>query len=515
MNNEIIIGKKRLALNSASSLFTWLINVSVIVWLVQYLLKRVSTDEYSLYVVVMSIIAFVQLIQDVIRTGIARYIMEAYAVQDDRSIMQICSTMIVINSCIAILVFLFCAIFVYYIQHILSIQSNLVNQAQIMLLVLSFSFSFRLALSPFTVGLYIQQKFVLQNTIRVGGSLLRITLLFIFLFGISTKVIWVVLSTEIANIVVFLCNMFISRKFVPQLKFAFKNVDWQRISNLISFGSWNLLSQLGDTIYKYADPIILNKLSSAVSVTNFHLGITLKRQFDSGISSLTAPIVPNLTAYFAQKDFNNLSKSYLRYGRYMLWIYSFFTIPLIIYSGIIVNLYVGDRFENAAIVIMLLFLSQFSTLGNMMVYKLSIATGQPRPLAICSIISQVLNLAVTLFLVGVLNYGAIGSALGTFLIAVFLRPILEIPIGLRLSQTKFTSWLKYTIVPGYLPAILLAAILYAIKVLNPPVSWSTVIFYTILGQIVTAAFLFTFCTQDDDKQDLKNIFSMFSRFYQK
>ena len=56
MSAGIQISKRLVMVNSASSILAKMINVSVLVWLHQYLLSRISPEEYSLYAVLVSIV---------------------------------------------------------------------------------------------------------------------------------------------------------------------------------------------------------------------------------------------------------------------------------------------------------------------------------------------------------------------------------------------------------------------------------------------------------------------------
>ena len=79
MDKDNLTSKKTVLVNSSSFAITRAINILVLVWLYQHLLKRISPSEYSIYPVLMSLMAFAPLMTGVLTSGIGRYVVEAYA----------------------------------------------------------------------------------------------------------------------------------------------------------------------------------------------------------------------------------------------------------------------------------------------------------------------------------------------------------------------------------------------------------------------------------------------------
>lgn len=75
--SRVEISKKLVLINSASSLVTRMLSISVLIWLQQYLLKRITPEEYSLLPVLYSVMMFAPLVTTVLTAGLGRYIVEA------------------------------------------------------------------------------------------------------------------------------------------------------------------------------------------------------------------------------------------------------------------------------------------------------------------------------------------------------------------------------------------------------------------------------------------------------
>jgi hypothetical protein len=94
MVSRVEISKRLVLINTASGILAKAINVSVVLWLHQYLLRRISPEEYSLLPLLMSIIVLLPLVTSILTAGLGRFVLTAYAQGDDGGVTQIVSTMV-------------------------------------------------------------------------------------------------------------------------------------------------------------------------------------------------------------------------------------------------------------------------------------------------------------------------------------------------------------------------------------------------------------------------------------
>lgn len=499
MTSRVEMSKRLVLINSASSLLTRVLNIFVLVWLQQYLLKQITPEEYSLLPVLYSVMMFAPLITTILTGGLGRYIVEAYAKSDDERVTQIVSTIFPIL-CATGLVFLAGGlIFAWHIGDLLNIAPERLWDARIMMALLMFSAAISLPLSPFGVGFFVRQKFVLQNLIGVGIEIFRLLLLLTLLFGVSTRVLWVVAASVCAGIVGQVIGVIVSRQLVPTLRFLPSHIHWPIAKEITSFGGWSFVAQLADTIRTSADAIILNKLATPLDVTNFHLGSLVMKHTQATVYAVRAPLQPNLTALHATGDTARLGRLYLKGGRYGLWGIQLLVLPLIIFSRELILLYVGSEFAQAAVVMSLLLALFPISYGNMIMPALANATGQMKPWAIRASFLHLTNLTLTFYLVGRLEMGATGSALATFLSSLFLQPCLMWPLGIRLSGVGWRVWFLKTLFPGLLPGIPASAFWLLCRWGVRPESWIGLSASVAPGILLYLLVLSLFCLQDDDK----------------
>ncbi len=463
MTGEIEISKRLVLINSVSSLAARLINVGVLVWLNQYLLREISPEEYALYPVVMSVIIFVPLATSVLTSGVARYCVEAKAQSDNDRVTAIVSTIMPLLLAISSLLLVLGAIFTWQIDAVLKIPSDRLFDAQLMMGLLVVSLVVRLPLIPLSAGFFVTQKMVLANLIRVASEFFRIAVLFALLFGVSTRVIWVVVAAVAADCLRGAVTQYWSRKLVPELRFRIRAIRWELARELISFGAWRFLSQLAERLRSHADVLILNQLATPVDVASYHVGSLPRRQLGDTIAQSSMAMVPPLTALHAQQKIGALRHAYLRGGRLALWLAMLVAVPAMVFCREIVHLYLDGKYPAAATVMVLLLAAFPIGYGHFMLPRMVTATASVKAFALRTIVAQTCNIGLTLYLVGALEMGAAGSALSTLLVTVILNPILIWPLGMRIAQVTFGVWMRRTMLPGLVPSIVAVAVCFLMQ----------------------------------------------------
>ena len=113
----------------------------------------------------------------------------------------------------------------------------------------------------------------------------------------------------------------------------------------------------------------------------------------------------------AVQDRGGLRHAFLRGSRYALWAITFCVVPLIIYRGEFVSLYIGDRFAITAFLLGAMLAPMVIRFATFMTGHLASASANLRPLALRGIVVQAAIVALTLYFVVARQMGAAGTGL--------------------------------------------------------------------------------------------------------
>lgn len=503
-NSSVLLNKKLIAIGTASNLATKVLNITVLVWLNRYLLKKIGADEYSLYPVTLALMSFGPILTTLLNSGLGRYAVSAYAKDDEEEVTTLVSTMFPPLVGIGFLVTLAGLVVAWQIEKILTIKPEQLSDVRWMVGLMFVTLAIRFPFAPFGTGIFMRQRYDLDNLISVGCDLLRIGLLLVLLTVGGPRVLWVVVAMSVADWTRLFIRNRISRRFVPALCFRLKSIEWSRAREILAFGSWSVLGKAVDTIRTSADPLILNRWAGSFEVSCFYLGSMVVNQIASTAGMVLAPLQPALIAMDALQDEKRLRRTFLMSGRYGLWAAMMVAVPLIVFHKEVITLYVGSVFEKAGTVMMLLLLMIPIGFAIVLLQNLVFAKAKVRRVAINETVVQLANLLLTLFLVGRLKWGAVGSAAATLITNGLGAVFLAWPLALSLADVSFKRWFKETLLPGLVPAMGTILFLEMGRAFYPPGGWIMLGAYALCGGLINL-FLILKIMQSGDRELLDQV----------
>lgn len=446
---NIIVSKRLVAINSASSVAARILNITVLLWMYQYLLNRIPAEEFAVYPVVTAAMVFAPLFFSFFTSSISRYVIDAYARGDFEEVSRIVSSILPILASAAVVFLLAGSVFALNIDHILNIVPRMVDDAQIMMSLLIASFVLQMVFLPFVTGYQVRQRYVELNLLRVFRDLARIALLTFFILEFGPAVIWVVVATVIAEIFHLYVTVVRSRRMVPELRFERNLFVFHKARVLMSFGMWTTLGRLGGTMYTNGATIMLNLYGGAVDVTSYHIGSTFFRQLQGAVGIAAQPVAPTLTAMNALEDRQRLSRTVLRGGRYALWVSMLIAAPLALYAETFIDLYVGDEYAVAATVILLFMVIFPFDQATALLGLTAMATAQVRAFFLPAFLFQFLGLVLMIVLVADQGFGAVGATGALTVITIGSQLVYFWGLSLRLANVGFAIFVRKVLIPGW------------------------------------------------------------------
>lgn len=511
MTATVEISKRLILVNSMSAATVHILRLTVLMWMYQYLLKRIHHEEFAVYVLVTTVIAFAPLFSSFFTSGISRYVVEAWALGDERRARQIISAIIPFMAGWGVLFVAGGWSLALNISSVLTISPEHLSEAQLMMGLLISDFTFQMIMTPFAVGFHVRQRFHLLNLIQIGVELFRIGLLFTLLFAVSTRVVWVVVATTSSNVLLVTVTTLVSRRLVPALRFSPALFQWQAARQLISFGLWTTIGQLAYMIYMNIDILLLNKLSTASEVTVFKLGSEFYNQIQSFVGTAVSPIRPALTAIHARQSTEKIGEAFVRGGRYALWVTLLIACPVFVYRRELITLYVGKEYlEAATVAAMLLCLFPF-TQSSFFLAPVAAATARIRSFSLVTLIVQLVKLAVSLYAVNGLRLGAVGCAMSTLVVIGLAHLFVFWPMALSMTGVRLRQYLYEVLVRGLLPAVIGFAVWTLLNMGMRPMSWGAMGFNVMVGGFAYLVVLFLLSASDGDRRDMLVVWHALTR----
>lgn len=503
-SSEFRISKQLVLVNSLSSVLTRFLNATVLLWVFQYLIKRIPAEEFAVYPVVSAVMVVAPLFFLVFSGGISRYMVAAHVKGCNDEVTRIVSTILPLLALASMLFSGVGLIFAYHIDDILNIPVGMVDEARLMIILLVASYSTRMVFLPCEAGFHVRQRFVELNLLSVGQELLKVSVLLFLLFGFGPKVLWVVVATVVAELSMIAAMAFRSIHLLPSLRFRRHMFDRGRARELMSFGIWSTLGHLSAMMQTNAAVVILNLLATAIDVTSFYVGSTLYGQINRTIQLGMSPLQPVLTAMHSNNDQRKLASTAMRGGRYACWLSLAVAAPLAIYSHEVTLLYVGEEYLSASWVILLLMAIQVVARPTACMGMIAIAKAKVRGYYLASFLVMSVSVLGMIWSARA-GHGAVGVTLVLCTTIFFGYVIYYWPFFLKLIKVSVGEFLRQVVLPGTLPALAGSVMWMLLKARVTIDSWGTLLMCSLAGGIVYLITLFGACLTESDKADLKRV----------
>jgi len=511
-HTHVAVSRSLVAVNAASSVVARLVNVVGLIWIYQYLLARISVEEFALYPLVSALMLFAPLFFSFFTGGISRYVVASYARNDKDDVVVIVSSMLPVLALAGLAFLVCCGLLALNLERVFVIPENMLVSARVMLLLLATSFAIQMIALPFGTGYHVRQRFTELNLLLIVRDAAKLLLMYGFFVWLWPGVFWVVVATVVADIGCLAVVTARSRVFVPELRFRLTAVHWLRARAMVAFGMWTTLGRLAAILYVSSGTFLLNAAGTAADVTAYHLGAACFQHLQSMVGVARQPLQPALIAMHSLDDDRRLAATSLRGGRYGLWAALVVACPMAVFASDFAVLVLGEPFANVAVVIVLFMTTFFFSQPAGLLPMIAMARGDVRRFNQLALISSLICVSLLAALVFGPRLGALGAALAIAVGTAVTQVLFMWPLNLSLSKASVSEFGRRVLAPGLAPGLVATIVWLGLAARFRPIeTWIELLVIAAPGVAIYVTTLALFCLDVDDRRMLRNALSSFRR----
>jgi O-antigen/teichoic acid export membrane protein len=447
------MSKKRLVLQgSASNVARVLLSMLVSLVLPPFLVHRLSAPEYSAWVLILQMGAYVSLLDFGLQTAIGKFVAEHDATGDREASHHLVSTSFTILAAAASLAVVGIFIMIGKIPRLFDqMPVALIPEVRLGVMAVGLSSAFALPFSAFTSIFTGLQRYgfptVVAIVTRVASAAALIVLL--LLHGGLVQMALVIAAFNIAAGVAQFLGW---RKYIKErVSFSFLLFHRRSAVRLAKYGSvlslWTvamlLISGLDTVIVGHYDYKNTGFYAIASSATNVMLVL---------ISSLFGPLLPALSSIQSGTTPERMGELCIRATRYCVLLLCLLGLPLLFGAYPLLSLWVGRSYaaRSAPYVEILVLGNVIRQLAYPYVIGV-VATGKQHLATTSAIAEALVNIGLSIWLVQ--KFGAIGVAIGTLVGAVVSLGV-HLLVSMRYTQSAILIRRPRFVVDGLLRPLL-------------------------------------------------------------
>jgi O-antigen/teichoic acid export membrane protein len=416
------------------------------------LARGLGAEGYGIWVLVASFALYLELLELGFGKVAPKEVAGAAALGDDARVRASIATAFWILAALGAVALLVALLVAAVFPALFDIDPGLRTAAQILVLLILVDLAVSIPLDTFGGVLMGLQRFDLLNwtlvTVVVGQA---IAWSLVILLG--GGLVWLGVVTVALSLGGQLARYVLARGLVANVSLSPRRIDRSLLRPFTGLSVWFAILDLAAIVLLRLDVLVVGLAVGVAAAGIYAVGQRLTLVLDLLIVPVTKAFFPHSAHLSAGEDLAGLRRSLLFGTRMSLAIAAPIALALALLAGSILDVWVGEGFDEAATVIVLLAAAATVTALTRTGLMMLQGTGRVRVPAMITGAEAALNLALSLVLVATM--GLAGVALGTLIATVVVNLGIFYPYVCRSFGVPVVSF-SWTLARAHLPAVAVA-----------------------------------------------------------
>ena len=377
-----------------------------------FMLRMMGQNEYGLYSLVASVVAYLTVLDLGFANAIVRYTAKFRSEHKINEQYEMFGMFFILYCVIGFLALLIGLCLYANIDILFSTTMNdkELEQIRIMMLLMVFNIAFTFPMSIWGAIITAYEDFIFQRLVNIARIILNPIIMIILLY-IGYKAIAMVVVITLFNITTLCINAWYCHNKL-HIKVKFARFKWKFLKEVTLYSFWIFLNAIIDRIYWSTGQFVLGMYAGATAIAIYAVAIQMEHIFISFSTAISGVFLPKVTAMITKEQNEKIiSDLFIRTGRIQYLIVSFILVSFIIFGKQFITLWAGSNYEEAYIISLLFFIPLTVPSIQNLGFIILQARNQMKFRSILYIIIALCSLVISIPLAK--SYGGIGCAIGT------------------------------------------------------------------------------------------------------
>lgn len=384
-------------------------NVLAIVY-TPFMLRMMGQSEYGLYSLVLSLVAYLSLMDFGFAAALVRYITLYKSRNEPQKLPSLLGMFFSLYSIIGLICFI-AGIGLYLSTNQIfgsSLTSLELEKTRIMILILIIYLSVSFPFSIFGAIITANEKFIFQKLLSIFRSIITPLLMLPLLFWGYKSVAMACVAVSV-GIFINISNVWFCYSKI-KIKISFKNFDFPLLKEIFWFSLFVFLKIILERIYWSTGQFVLGATVGTIAVAIFSIAIQMKGYYESFSQAIGNLFLPRLTLMISNKDAAALiNETFVKVGRIQFHVIGFILCLYFLIGNRFIVLWAGQNYSDAYEISLFIMVPYTIPLIQSLGYLLVQAYNIQKPLVLIFLISTIITITLSFLLVD--SYGAKGCAI--------------------------------------------------------------------------------------------------------
>lgn len=406
------MAKNQIKMGAILSYVVILVNMIVGLVYTPFLVRMLGKNEYGLFSLVSSVISYLT----VLDMGFGNAIIIYTARYREKNLKQeqykLFGMFLIIFSIIGV-VASFIGIFLYFNTDLIfgnSMTAYEIQEAKIMMIILTFNLAVTFPLSIFGNILTAYEEFVFNKIIKILNIVLQPILMIPLLF-MGYKSITMVLTLTFINILCLVINAVVCIRRL-KIKFVFGNFNFPLLKEIFSYSFYIFLAEIINKVNWSLDQFVLGAFCGTAVVAVYSVASQINTMYLAFSNAIGGVMLPKITKMeergASDQEFTN---EFIKTGRIQFLVMMMILTAFVLFGRYFIMLWAGPEYEQAYLITCILITPVTIPLIQNIGLSILQAKNKYRYRTMILFFVAIANVLVSIPLA--INFGGVGSALGT------------------------------------------------------------------------------------------------------
>jgi len=311
------------------------------------LLMFLSKEQYGLYQLVGSMVAYLAIMDFGLANTTIRYYSQLLAKKDVEGQENLLATMLRLYTGISCLIAILSIVLLYVLLpfYTKTLSSTELVTAKYVYWIMIFNLMIVVPGNIFSAIIQAHEKFIFLRCANILNIILQPLLIFVILHFKASIVALVVVQTT-CNIALFSANVYYSI-FKLGAKFHLHKWEGKFVKEILFFSFFIFLNAIMDQIYWKTGQLILGAIIGTVSVAIYSVAIQLTMSYISFSCNISSVFLPKLSALAVKDDLTEINNIFIKVGRLQFYVVMLIFFGFLLFGKQFIFLWVGKSFLPA------------------------------------------------------------------------------------------------------------------------------------------------------------------------
>jgi len=401
--------KRLLAKNIFSNWLGLVLTAGVAFYLNPFLVDHLGKDQFGIWALCFSILAYTDFFDIGVRQSLARYLPKYFGVGDYDNMNRVINTGNFIYGVVGTMTLILSAVAAFFFVDLFNVPEELIEAMRWTLLIVGVNAAVVFytmactALGPF-------HRYDLLNAIGMTFKILE-TAAIIYFLSIGYELIALALIVFAATTAKLGVSRITQQRIVPQIRFGVKFISKAMGKEMISYGMYSLLIVIATIVIFNTDNIVIGIFVSTEAVAYYAIALTVMQYLRNIVQTAGVPLITSISHMEATGGIDEVGGMSRKMMKYLFFLCTSFCCSVIIFGDVFVELWMGPGFEQTVTILWILAAPAIIYLPQATSNSILFGIGKHKLLFYVVAGEALANIVLSLILVQ--YHGIVGVALGT------------------------------------------------------------------------------------------------------